>query len=107
MSVDRHEVERIARLAHLRLGADEVAGLTDDLNRILEYAERLHVDRVDADPAADPELRRSDREDASVQGVRDRSLVEPDPLVRRPDGFAPDWRDDFFVVPPPPGVSGE
>lgn len=41
MSVDREEVERIGRLAKLRLTDDEADRLTDEMNRILEHAERL------------------------------------------------------------------
>ena len=43
MSVDRDEVERVALLARLDLGDDEVGRLTEDLNRVLQQAERLRA----------------------------------------------------------------
>lgn len=40
-------------------------------------------------------------------GTRDAAAETPDPLTARPEAFAPRVAEGFFVVPPPPGVTGE
>lgn len=98
MSVDREEVERIGRLAKLRLTDDEAERLTDEMNRILEHAERLRgLEEADVAGPTDPGGPRP-------SGTRSAAAESPDPLHRSPSAFAPDVRQGFFVVPPPPGV---
>jgi aspartyl-tRNA(Asn)/glutamyl-tRNA(Gln) amidotransferase subunit C len=41
LRIDREEVLRIARLAHLELGPDEVARFTEQLDTILNYMDKL------------------------------------------------------------------
>ncbi len=41
MSITPEEVAKVARLARLELGPDEVAAMTDQLARILEYVDKL------------------------------------------------------------------
>ena len=51
----RSDVERIARLAHLELSADEQELFTRQLAQILEYAERLQdVDTTNVSATWDP-----------------------------------------------------
>ncbi|MDH3272517.1 MAG: aspartyl/glutamyl-tRNA amidotransferase subunit C [Gemmatimonadota bacterium] len=99
MSVDRAEVERIARLAKLSLDDVEADRLTDDMNRILEHAERLRA--LEADdreaPVAPVDARRP-------PATRSPQAESPDALEASLERFAPDAREGFFVVPPPPGV---
>lgn len=98
MSVDRDEVERIAALAKLHLEDDEADRLTEEMNRILEHAARLRgiaADGAEGGAEAAPER---------TSGTRSVDAEEADELLRAPGSFAPDMREGFFVVPPPPGV---
>lgn len=145
VSVDREEVERIGRLAKLRLTDDEAERLTDEMNRILEHAERLRrleeasgagpvieggaagsgqaAEREAAEREADegeadegeadergvggegPDVARTtDPGGPGPSGTRSPAAETPDPLHMAPSAFAPDVREGFFVVPPPPGV---
>ncbi len=112
MSVDRDEVGRIARLARLDLEDDETARLTEEMNRILEYAERLRsagVDRAEMDHTDDsPRAADSGSPDqhGAIQGAR-LGTGEPDALRADLSAFAPAWDEGFFVVPPPPGVKAD
>jgi aspartyl-tRNA(Asn)/glutamyl-tRNA(Gln) amidotransferase subunit C len=91
MSVSPEEVRRIAALARLELGDDEVVEMSRQLSSILEHMEALG--QVDVSEAA------------AVAGVFDEQAplrddrVGFDPLGRPVDEIAPDWRDAFFVVP--------
>jgi aspartyl/glutamyl-tRNA(Asn/Gln) amidotransferase C subunit len=100
VTVDRTEVARIAGLARLRLEADEVDRLTGDVNRILEYVDRLRG-------AADGRDRAEAAEPHAGEGARQDAPGGPDPLTSGPGTFAPSFEQGFFVVPPPPGVTAE
>ena len=51
--IDRKEVERIARLARLRLSDSEVEAMTSQLAAVLDYAEQLSaVDTTGIEPTA-------------------------------------------------------
>lgn len=104
MSVGRDEVRRIAELARLRFEEEEIERLTDEMNRILEHAEELRglASRVDDGDGRDGEHDSS--EIATSSGTRDEEAERPDALQRGADALAPEWKDGFFVVPPPPGV---
>ena len=127
MSVERAEVERIARLARLALDEAEVERLTGDMNDILEHATTLRelghaarsaeeggatpildgkgVDRVDGGPGT---LRDAALEaPGPPRGTRDAAAETPDPLLAPPEAFAPRTTEGFFIVPPPPGVTAE
>ena len=112
MSVHRDEVERIAGFARLDLEGDEVARLTDEMTRILEYAELLRTagaGRYSVGVGDDvSEATRSAMEDprGSMGGAGPRS-GEADPLAAHPSVFAPAWDDGFFIVPPLPGVKAD
>ena len=105
MSVDRAEVDRLARLARLALEDDEADRLTDEMNRILEHVERLRSADAQGAASADPSVHPSGLEvgsdDARTQ------LGDPDALAGSPSMFAPDWAQGFFVVPLPPGVKAD
>lgn len=96
--VGRDEAERIATLARLRFDEEDLARITEELNRILDHVEELRSleRRAVAEPAQDDRL-----------AVRGPAADQPDALRRDIGSFAPDWRDGFFVVPPLPGMHAE
>ena len=131
MSVDRAEVERIAHLARLALDEAEVERLTKDMNDILDHAITLRALAHTAsggtrgaaaetpeatggtrDAAAETPDATGGTRDAAAEtpdatgGTRDAAAETPDPLRVRPEAFAPSMAGGFFVVPPPPGVTG-
>jgi Asp-tRNA(Asn)/Glu-tRNA(Gln) amidotransferase C subunit len=108
VSVDRAEVARLARLAQLELDEGEMSRLAVEMSRILEHAELLIGAGLTDEHDGDAELGEepSPREN-TASGVRDPALTEADPLRDGPAAFAPDFRDGFFAVPAPPGVSTE
>jgi aspartyl-tRNA(Asn)/glutamyl-tRNA(Gln) amidotransferase subunit C len=92
MSLTLEQVRHIARLARLRLTAEEERRFAEQLSAILDYAERLkRVDTADVPPTA---------------GVQDlRAPLRPDhprpPLSReRALANAPVSADGMFLVPP-------
>lgn len=112
MSVDRNEVERIAELAKLDLDEAEAERLTEEMNRILEHAERLRGLDASGDERPAEATHSAGEAPPSVgdggspgvtSGPRE-GLGGPDPLVRLPGSFAPEMKEGFFTVPPPPGV---
>ena len=51
MPIERAEVQRIARLARLHLTEEETARMEKELNRILEYVEKLkEIDTSEVEP---------------------------------------------------------
>lgn len=104
MSVDRAEVDRIARLARLSLEDEEADRLTGEMNLILAYAEQLRS--ADSERSRGTSPRQADQQPEAIGGVRDET-GSPDPLSEGPGAFAPEWVEGFFVVPPLPGVTAE
>ncbi len=97
MSVDRDEVLRIAGLARLHLGDDELERMTGDLNSILRYVDALGELEDEAAPGEEERAEgrrptRGSEETGAVPGRLD------------PSKLAPSFMDGFFVVPPPPGL---
>lgn len=53
MAITRSEVEAVAELAKLQVTDDQIAHYTEQLNRILEYVDKLNeVDTSDVPPTA-------------------------------------------------------
>ena len=98
MSVSRREAERIATLARLHLEAEELERLTSDLNVILKHVDVLRSLKLVEASDLTPQLREA------LPSTRSEAAEIPDALLRPPGDIAPDWRDGFFVVPPPPRV---
>jgi aspartyl-tRNA(Asn)/glutamyl-tRNA(Gln) amidotransferase subunit C len=92
MSISREDVEHVARLAHLDLAPEEIAGLTRDLAAILEYAACLDtVDTGAIDPAAG----------AGAEASRLREdRVEPGLMPGEATAGAPEAEKGLFKVPP-------
>jgi len=90
MSVDADTVKRIARLARIRIGDNEVAAYEGELNAILGFVEQLNevdVSGVEAMTSVTPmALRR--REDKVTAGGHAEQVVSNAPLSE----------DNFFMV---------
>lgn len=92
MSLTRAQVQHIAELAKLNLGADEIDRMTQQLSAILDYAARLQALNTDAiSPTASV---------VPLQNVMREDTVEPslpreDALANAPDK---DSQNEFFRV---------
>jgi len=91
MKLSREEVARIALLARLRLTADEATALTEQLDHILVYMDKLNqIDTANVEPFSHT----LDSTDA----------LRPDKVTNRPNADAllanaPDRDETFFKVP--------
>ncbi len=84
------DVRRIARLARLELGDDEVARIADDLGRIVAYVGQLEeVDVTDVPPATHAVARLPLRADQPGPSL------DPELVLRE----APRAEDGAFAVP--------
>ena len=92
MAVEKADVRRIAELARLSLGDDELDRFTHQLNGILGHMDQL--------AELDAEAAEAEAEAGPEEGTPLRSEdVQPDALHRAPADIATAWRDGFFVVP--------
>ena len=123
MSVTRDDVDRIAELARLRLEDAEADRLTEEMNRILEHADRLRAEGggsanggagvvgpglVSEESPGDPDEPTAGTDGRpAISGARAPGPTPPDELESAPADFAPRFEDGFFVVPPPHGVQAE
>ncbi len=92
MRIDREEVLRIARLAHLELAPDEVARFTEQLDTILNYMDKLSsLDTEGVEPTyhALQDLANVFRQDEVGEMLP----------VNRALANAPEREDSFFKVP--------
>lgn len=105
MSVGREQAEAIATLARLRFEAADLARITEELNRILEHVEALRALGPSAERGTSGVT--PGHLDPDLESTRSEGAEEPDPLAIRLDAVAPSWQEDFFVVPPLPGVHAE
>ena len=101
MSVTHADVVKIAALARLELAEEELERLTSELNGILGHVDQLTSLDLAETSDLTPQIR------SPLPATRAASVEEPDALTRPLGSFAPDWRKNFFVVPPPPGVHRE
>jgi aspartyl-tRNA(Asn)/glutamyl-tRNA(Gln) amidotransferase subunit C len=89
--ITRAEVEHVARLARLTLADDELAAITGQLDRILDYVAKLgELDTSGVEPTAHAA-------DAPARTRIDdaRGGLPPDVALAN----APDRKGDFFRVP--------
>jgi hypothetical protein len=84
--VDAAALQRIARLARLRVSDAEAQQLAADLDTLLSAVAMLE----ELEPA---------EHEVQVHGPPPPSPAEPDPLHVPPSYIAPEWRDGFFTVP--------
>ena len=91
MKITRDEVERVAVLARLQLSPQEVEILTGQLDKILEYMEKLnHLDTTNVEPLAHAV-------DITNAFRGDRVANQPSPEAMLAN--APARERDFFKVP--------
>ena len=91
MAVTEEDVRRVADLARLQLSDEEKALLTEELNRILSYMEKLdELDTRDVEPTSHvvPLSNPFRRDEAEAFPDRDAILA-----------LGPDVRDGYFRVP--------
>ena len=91
MSVDADTVRRIAHLARLSVGDDEIEHLKGELNAMLAFVEQLsevNVDGVEPMTSVTP-MRMKERADVVTDGG------DPEAVLKN----APAREDDFFLVP--------
>ena len=91
MSVDAETVKRVAHLARIRVGEDEVEALRGELNAILGFVEQLNevdVDGVEPLTSVIP-MAAKKRDDRVTDGGK------PDDIVAN----APMSENHYFVVP--------
>ena len=91
MKITRKEVVHVARLGRLEMDENEMEKYTDQLNAILEYADRLNkLDTSDVEPTSHVLL---------MKNVFRQDQVEP-PLSREEVlAGAPEKEDGMFLVP--------
>ncbi|OGW59560.1 MAG: asparaginyl/glutamyl-tRNA amidotransferase subunit C [Nitrospirae bacterium RBG_16_64_22] len=91
MKISRKEVDHVSRLARLSLTEDEAGKMTDQLDKILEYVEKLsELDTKDVQPTSHViPMSNVWREDAARP-----SLPREEALAN-----APDTDGEFFRVP--------
>ena len=91
MKLTREEVARIALLARLRLTDDEASALTEQLDQILGYMDKLNqVDTANVEPFSHASVAASAFRDDQVT-----NQPNPDALLAN----APDRDATFFKVP--------
>ena len=91
MKLSREEVQRVAVLARLRLTPEEQSSLTDELDRILDYMDKLNqLDTADVDLFS--------------HAANITNTLREDQVTNRPNADAllanaPDRDGTFFKVP--------
>ena len=91
MSVDQNTVRRIARLARIRVGEEELPRLESELNAILQWIEMLgEVNTDNVEPLTSVvAMKMKMRDDVVTDGA----------IPRLVTGNAPQSDDNFFMVP--------
>lgn len=99
MRIGAEAVRHVARLAELAVDEDQVAALTDKLEAIVAFVERLQA--LDLDAAGEAVV-----VGPSAVRLRD-DVVAPIPMVRGAADLAPEFAEGFFIVPRLGGLADE
>lgn len=99
MRIGAEEVRHVARLAELAVDEDQVESLTEKLEAIVAFVERLQA--LDLDASSDAVVVGP----AAVQMRED--VVNPIPMVRSAADLAPEFAGGFFIVPRLGGLADE
>ncbi len=97
-SIDRKEVERIARLAALAVDQDSLPLLTQQIARIIEYVSQIEAAELPPSGPGDFWLSSAPRQPLRPDHVR------PADLERGIETIAPAMREGLFVVPRLPAM---
>ena len=91
MSIDTATAAKVAKLARIRVEADELPALVDEFNMILGFINELNeVDVSDVEPMTSVTPQRlKRREDVITEGDQQADVLSN----------APDTREGFFAVP--------
>lgn len=91
MKITIEEVEHVARLARLEIGSEEKENLTEQMNRILLYMEKLNeLDTAGVDPTSHViDLHNAFRVDAVEQSFPREQILDN----------APEANEAEFIVP--------
>ena len=91
MSIDKNDVEKVARLARLKVEDERAERLVDELDSVLEYVGKLdELDTDDVEPTTHPvAAEHTGRDDEVNEGLTVEQVV----------GQAPDQQDGQFRVP--------
>jgi aspartyl-tRNA(Asn)/glutamyl-tRNA(Gln) amidotransferase subunit C len=91
MKITIEEVEHVARLARLEIGSEEKENLTEQMNRILLYMEKLNeLDTAGVDPTSHViDLHNAFRVDAVEQSFPRKQILDN----------APEANEAEFIVP--------
>lgn len=91
MSVTTKDVEKIAELAKLKFDGNELEHLTEEMNRILSYVEKLNeLNTENVEPLSHPN---------EVSNVFRDDVLKPSISTEEALKNAPDKNDNFFKVP--------
>lgn len=91
MAISDDEVKKLSDLARLNLSERDRSELTDDLNEILELAEKINeVDTEDVPPTYHA---------LPIENVMRKDEHRPSPDPDKVLEHAPDSSDGYFVVP--------
>ena len=89
--MDNQDLEKLAKLARLKIADGEHEALVHSLNEILVFVERLNEAEIeDIEPLSHP----LDMQ----QRLRSDEVAEPDASEQLQE-IAPDWHDSFYTVP--------
>ena len=91
MQVDQATVKRIARLARIRITAEEARGLEQELTGILQWVEQLsEVDTADVEPMSRV---------VPIELKKRKDVVDDGDIAADITANAPQAQDHMFVVP--------
>lgn len=96
MTLDPIQVERLAVLAGIRLDPDDAERLARELSAVLEEIAALREIELSGNEDGDGVWEGDGSSSPSSDGV-----PGPDPLERDLSALASDWRERFFLMPPP------
>lgn len=100
MTLDHTQVERLAALAGIRLHPDETERLARELSAVLEEIAVLREMEFSGNEGGDGDGEEDLDGDGSPTPSSD-GVPGPDPLEGDLSALAPDWRERFFLMPPP------
>ena len=97
MSITAADIEKIAKLARIRIDADEITDVSQRLNNILAMADRLQaIDTTDVAPMANPlDATQRLRADIVTEPTGDAAIAARDAFLK----IAPSSEQGLYLVP--------